>query len=131
MLLFFILCTKVRFLDTLDHLAHFLSSVQFIRREKMKDLGRFFESRIAERDLIDLLKFDPPVGEWNDSNLVNLVDAFVQSIESSDNRQPVLYIKVFYEIALSDRFQKKLITCVAQAIITIMQIYNDKSLPIL
>ena len=97
----------------------------------MKDLGRFFESRIAERDLIDLLKFDPPVGEWNDSNLVNLVDAFVQSIQSSDNRQPILYIKVFYEIALSDRFQNKLITCVAQAIITIIHIYKDKALPIL
>ena len=97
----------------------------------MKELGRFFESRIAERNLIDLLKFDPPVGEWNDSNLVNLVDAFVQSIESSDNRRPVLYIRVFYEIAISDRFQNKLITCVAKAIITIIQIYKDKPLPIL
>jgi hypothetical protein len=95
----------------------------------MKDLGRFFANKITESDLLDLLQFDPPAGEWNDLNLVNLVDAFIQSIESPD-RQPVLYIQVFHKIALSGRFQKKLTTCLAQGIITIVEFFDGKSLPI-
>ena len=94
----------------------------------MKDLGRFFANKVVERDLVDLLKFDPPVGEWNDSNLVNLVDAFVQSIKSPD-QHPVLYIKVFHEIAKSGQFQKKLTTCLTQAIITVIELYDGKPLP--